>query len=93
MNVRLWTLAVLGVAPDPGAVKVLAEFTLVLVLFSDASRVGLRDLRADAGLCVRLLVVRTRGSAVARPNPGLWLRQPSQMELFASNQPERVARA
>ncbi len=50
-------LAVLGIAPDPEAVKVLAEFTLVLVLFSDASRVGLRDLRADLGLCVRLLVV------------------------------------
>jgi sodium/hydrogen antiporter len=50
-------LAVLGVAPDPEAVKVLAEFTLILVLFSDASRVGLRDLRADAGLCVRLLGV------------------------------------
>jgi NhaP-type Na+/H+ or K+/H+ antiporter len=50
-------LAALGVAPDPEAVKVLAEFTLVLVLFSDASRVGLRDLRADLGLCGRLLVV------------------------------------
>jgi len=33
-------LAALGIAPDPEAVKVLAEFTLVLVLFSDASRVG-----------------------------------------------------
>jgi NhaP-type Na+/H+ or K+/H+ antiporter len=50
-------LAVLGVAPDPEVVKVLAEFTLVLVLFSDASRVGLRNLRADAGLCGRLLGV------------------------------------
>jgi hypothetical protein len=28
---------------------------LVLVLFSDASRVGLRDLRAELGLCLRLL--------------------------------------
>ena len=35
--------------------KALAEITLVLVLFSDASRVRLRDLRADAGLCLRLL--------------------------------------
>jgi sodium/hydrogen antiporter len=50
-------LTVLGIAPAPGAVKVLAEVTLVLVLFSDASRVGLRDLRADLGLCVRLLAV------------------------------------
>src|ERR1700739_1614749 len=48
-------LAVLGFAPSPEAVKVLAEVTLVLVLFSDASRVGLRDLRAELGLFLRLL--------------------------------------
>jgi len=45
----------LGVTPSNETVKGLAETTLVLVLFSDASRVGLRDLRADAGLCLRLL--------------------------------------
>jgi sodium/hydrogen antiporter len=50
-------LAVLGVTPAPEAVKVLAEVTLVPVLFSDASRVGLRDLRGDPGLCLRLLGV------------------------------------
>jgi sodium/hydrogen antiporter len=48
-------LAVLGVAPSREVVKTLAEITLVLVLFSDASRVGLRDLRAELGLCLRLL--------------------------------------
>jgi sodium/hydrogen antiporter len=48
-------LRVLGVTPSHEAVKGLAELTLVLVLFSDASRVGLRDLRHDMGLCVRLL--------------------------------------
>jgi NhaP-type Na+/H+ or K+/H+ antiporter len=48
-------LAPLGFAPSHELVKDLAEVTLVLVLFSDASRVGLRDLRADMGLCVRLL--------------------------------------
>jgi sodium/hydrogen antiporter len=48
-------LAPLGYAPSNELVKDLAEVTLVLVLFSDASRVGLRDLRADTGLCVRLL--------------------------------------
>jgi NhaP-type Na+/H+ or K+/H+ antiporter len=48
-------LAPLGFAPSPELVKDLAEVTLVLVLFSDASRVGLRDLRADMGRCVRLL--------------------------------------
>ena len=48
-------LAPLGFAPSHETVKVLAEITLVLVLFSDASRVGLRDLHADMGLCLRLL--------------------------------------
>jgi sodium/hydrogen antiporter len=50
-------LAPLGFAPSQEVVKTLAETTLVLVLFSDASRVGLRDLRADAGPCRRLLGV------------------------------------
>jgi NhaP-type Na+/H+ or K+/H+ antiporter len=48
-------LATVGFVPSPELVKALAEITLVLVLFSDASRVGLRDLRADLGLCLRLL--------------------------------------
>jgi hypothetical protein len=50
-------LAVLGVAPAPEAVKVLGGGHACLVLFSDASRVGLRDLRGDLGLCLRLLGV------------------------------------
>ena len=48
-------LEALGVAPSREAVKVLAEATLALVLFSDASRVGLHQLRGDLGLCLRLL--------------------------------------
>ncbi len=48
-------LAPLGFVPSTELVKALAEITLVLVLFSDASRVGLRDLRTDLGLCLRLL--------------------------------------
>ena len=48
-------LAALGFVPSPELVKALAEVTLVLVLFSDASRVGLLDLHADLGLCLRLL--------------------------------------
>jgi NhaP-type Na+/H+ or K+/H+ antiporter len=43
--------------PSHELVKSLAEVTLVLVLFSDASRVGLRDLHADVGLYLRLLGV------------------------------------
>ena len=50
-------LAPLGVPPSSEVVKVLAEATLALVLFSDASRVGLGQLRADVGLCLRLLGV------------------------------------
>ncbi len=48
-------LAPLGFEPPRELVKALAEITLVLVLFSDASRVRLRDLRSDLGLCLRLL--------------------------------------
>ena len=50
-------LATIGYAPSRETVKTLAEFTLVLVLFSDASRVGLRELRHDMGPCLRLLAV------------------------------------
>jgi NhaP-type Na+/H+ or K+/H+ antiporter len=38
------------------AIQVLAEVTLVWVLFADASRIGLREFRADLGLYLRLLV-------------------------------------
>src|ERR1035441_5872140 len=48
-------LAPLGYAPSHELIKDLGEMRLVVVLFSDASRVGLRDLRADMGLCLRLL--------------------------------------
>jgi sodium/hydrogen antiporter len=50
-------LAVLSVTPAPELVEGLVKATLVLVLFSDASRVGLRELKADAGLYARLLGV------------------------------------
>ena len=50
-------LAFLGVEPSNEVIKELAEFTLALVLFSDASRVGLHELRTDAALYLRLLGV------------------------------------
>jgi sodium/hydrogen antiporter len=40
---------------DPHLIKVVAEVTLVWVLFADASRVRIADLRADRGLYLRLL--------------------------------------
>src|SRR5262249_13913550 len=65
----------LGIEPSGEQVKLLAEATLALVLFSDASRVGLRNLRADAGLCLRLLgiglpVAIGPGALVALGPPG-----------------------
>src|SRR4051794_39924521 len=39
----------------PEALRPLVETALVWVLFSDAARVPLHDLRADAGRCARLL--------------------------------------
>jgi len=48
---------VLGEGVSAEAVLPLVELTLVWVLFSDAARVPLRDLRADTGRCVRLLGV------------------------------------
>jgi sodium/hydrogen antiporter len=50
-------LVSLGIHPSNELIKSLAEFTLVLVLFSDASRVGLHELRQEAGLYLRLLGV------------------------------------
>jgi sodium/hydrogen antiporter len=50
-------LVSLGIHPSNELIKSLAEFTLVLVLFSDASRVGLHELRQQAGLYLRLLGV------------------------------------
>jgi NhaP-type Na+/H+ or K+/H+ antiporter len=48
-------LAPLRITPSTGLVKGLAEATLALVLFSDASRVGLHHLKADLAPCARLL--------------------------------------
>jgi NhaP-type Na+/H+ or K+/H+ antiporter len=62
-------------------IRTLAEFTLALVLFSDASRVNARALRADMGLPTRLLGVGLpltigAGAALAVglfPGAGLWV--------------------
>lgn len=48
----------LGELPDlAGPVRLLAELTLVLVLFTDASRIRIAELREDAGLYARLLLL------------------------------------
>ena len=50
-------LHLLDLDADPHLVKVIAEVTLVWVLFADASRVRLPDLRADLSRYVRLLAL------------------------------------
>jgi len=66
--------------PSPETIKVMAEVTLVLVLFSDASRVRFADFRADLGLYARLLgvglpltIALGTGTAYALyPDVGIW---------------------
>ena len=75
--------ATVSVAPDVEAetVKLLSEVTLVWVLFSDASRVDLRRLRADAGIYARLLALGLPltvllgwlTAAVVLPDLDVWL--------------------
>ena len=48
-------LHLFDVETDSHQVKIIAEVTLVWVLFADASRIRISDLRADLGRCVRLL--------------------------------------
>ena len=55
------------------AVKVLAEVTLVWVLFADAARVRLRDLRTDLGLYARLLGVGLPLTIAAGAVLAMWL--------------------
>jgi NhaP-type Na+/H+ or K+/H+ antiporter len=43
--------------PDPHSTKIIAEVTLVWVLFADASRVRFSDLREDFGHYIRLLAI------------------------------------
>ncbi|GAA0425975.1 sodium:proton antiporter [Actinoplanes capillaceus] len=74
-----------GPMPDPETtrevVRLLAEITLVWVLFADASRVGLPEFRADLGLFARLLgiglpltiAVGTLLAAVFFGELGFWL--------------------
>jgi len=50
-------LAFLHFSPHSSTIESLAELTLALVLFGDASRVNVHELRRDLGLPVRLLAV------------------------------------
>jgi NhaP-type Na+/H+ or K+/H+ antiporter len=51
---------VLGIAhvdPGHGAIHIIAELTLILVLFSDAARINLTQLRRDHNLPLRMLLI------------------------------------
>jgi len=74
-------LVVARAGADATLVRGLAEGTLALVLFHDAAQVQPRQLRREAGLCVRLLLLglpltMLAGFVTARllfPDAGVWL--------------------
>jgi len=50
-------LGLLGMHPGHGAIHLLAELTLVLVLFSDAARLDIRMLAEERGIAMRMLLL------------------------------------
>jgi sodium/hydrogen antiporter len=50
-------LRLINLQPDPHTTKIIAEVTLVWVLFADASRIRFSDLREDLRYWVRLLAI------------------------------------
>ncbi len=63
----------LGFGIDEGGVRVLAEATLVLVLFTDAIRIDVRRLRTQVELPARLLGVGLPLTVLAGTLAGAWL--------------------
>lgn len=55
VGVALTALGTIDTPSAPESLKPLVEVTLVWVLFSDAARIRVADLRQDLGRCVRLL--------------------------------------
>ncbi len=66
-------LGILDLGMGEGAVRVLAEATLILVLFTDAIRIDLSGLRVQADLPGRLLGVGLPLTIVAGTAVGAWL--------------------
>lgn len=66
-------LDLLGVEVDAAILEVLAEVTLALVLFTDATRMDLREARKDASLPGRLLGIGMPLTIVAGAGAGLLL--------------------
>jgi NhaP-type Na+/H+ or K+/H+ antiporter len=66
-------LGLVHASSAPELLKPLVEITLVLVLFSDAARVRLHDLRGDLGLVLRLLTVGLPLTLLAGWGLAMWL--------------------
>ncbi|MGZ4506243.1 MAG: cation:proton antiporter domain-containing protein [Blastococcus sp.] len=66
-------LGLVHASKAPEALKPLVEITLVWVLFSDAARVRVHDLRADLGRVVRLLAVGLPLTVLAGWGLAAWL--------------------
>jgi len=68
--------AFLGILQPPGtllALKILAELTLAIVLFSDAANADLKVLRAHEGLPLRLLMIGLPLTMLSGWLVGIWL--------------------
>ncbi|TDD64936.1 sodium:proton antiporter [Jiangella aurantiaca] len=66
-------LGILDVATDVEAVKIIAEVTLALILFADASSLRWREVRLDATLPARLLLLGFPLTVLAGAMAGWWL--------------------
>ena len=66
-------LGVLDIAVNVEAVKVIAEVTLALILFADASTLKWREVRLDVTLPARLLVIGFPLTVLAGVMAGVWL--------------------
>ncbi len=75
----------LGIAPldfDSGFIHGLAEITLVLVLFSDAARIDLREVRRHHNVPIRMLVIGMPLSIALGTAIALWL--PLELGLWGA---------
>ena len=63
----------LGPVGEPETVKHIAELTLALLLFADASTLRWRELREDGGLPIRLLLIGFPLTVLAGFGVGIWL--------------------
>jgi len=63
----------LGPVGEPETVKHIAELTLALLLFADASTLRWRELREDGGLPIRLLLIGFPLTVLAGFGVGMWL--------------------